>query len=171
LVASLVLASFSGCSFLFVTPPPPPGRRGGVINCTTNRAPPVLDTIFTATNVGSAIYVATQDNVTNKGTAVGLGLAVAGIWLASAIYGYSNTAECEELLYADDEPPTYRPRPRPMPARRPPPTTAPAPPAPSGEPPPPAPYEPPSGAAGAAPAPAPAPPSAPGSQRADEETP
>jgi hypothetical protein len=37
------------------------------------------------TNVASAVYVAGQDNVTNKNAAVGLGLAVAGLWLSSAI--------------------------------------------------------------------------------------
>jgi len=83
-------------------------ERSDSVNCTTNRAAPVIDTIFTLTNVVSAVYVAGQDNVTNKNTAVGLGLAVAGLWLSSAIYGYSKTSECEAAMDDDAPAPRYR---------------------------------------------------------------
>ena len=123
----VAVSSTTGCSWLFVQPL----RPGGPPNCTTNRAAPVIDTIFTLTNVGSAIYVAGQDNVTNKGTAVSVGLTVAALWFSSAIYGYSKTSECEEAL---EEPRGghYAP-PRPLPPRR----VAPRPPPPPAAPPPP----------------------------------
>jgi len=99
-------SSLSGCSWLFVQPLPPRFERGDRPACTTNRAAPVIDTILTLTNVGSAVYVAGQDNVTNKGTAVTAGLLVGALWFSSAIYGYSKTSECEDSL-ADDEPVRY----------------------------------------------------------------
>jgi hypothetical protein len=149
-----VLCSMSGCSWLFVQPLPPPPLRTEPLNCTTSRAAPVLDTLFTATNVASAIYVGSQDNVANKGTAVTFGLAVAALWLSSAVYGYSKTSECEDAMAEDQPPPRrryYAPPPR---YQSPPPYSAP----------PPSPYAPPAGyppppPPGAA-APAPAPPAA-----------
>ncbi len=105
-----ISSSLSGCSWIFVQPLPPSYERRGRTDCTTNRAAPVIDTILTLTNVGSAVYVASQDNVTNKGTSVTLGLLVGALWFSSAIYGYSKTSECEDAL-ADDEPRGYsRPR-------------------------------------------------------------
>jgi hypothetical protein len=81
-------------------------------------APPVLDTIFVATNVGSALYVAGQDNVQDQGSRVTMGLAVAGIWLASAIYGYMGTSECEAALGYDSGGRYTYPPSRPRPAAR-----------------------------------------------------
>jgi hypothetical protein len=103
-------SSLSGCSWIFVQPLPPRYERGDRTDCTTNRAAPVIDTILTLTNVGSAVYEAGQDNVANKGAAVTAGLLVGALWFSSAIYGYSKTSECEDAM-ADDEPRGYsRPR-------------------------------------------------------------
>jgi hypothetical protein len=143
--------------------------------CTTSQAAPVLDTVFTATNVGSAIYVANQNNVTNKGTAVTAGLTVAALWLSSAIYGYSKTSECQAAGGSDEPLPRPRYPTRPSFARPPtspyevPPSPYAPPPA---EPPPPGPAPPlPSGAA-----PAPSPPPTPLTkppvqQSSDDESP
>ncbi len=125
LVLVLPLASlpFSGCSWLFVQPLPANYERGDTITCTTNRAAPVIDTLFTLTNVGSAVYVSSENNVTNKGTAVTAGLLVGALWLSSAIYGYSKTSECQEAVDDDAPAPHYR---RPIVRRRaPPPSYAP----------------------------------------------
>lgn len=115
LVVSLLCWSSSGCSWLFVQPLPANYERGDDVNCTTNRAAPVIDTLLTLSNVGSAVYVAGQDNVTNKGTAVTAGLLVGALWFSSAIYGYSKTADCAAAMEDDAPPPRYR---RPM-TRRP----------------------------------------------------
>jgi hypothetical protein len=121
----LVLAFTPGCSFLFVQPPPKNYDGRGRLACTTSKAPPVLDTLFTLTNVVSTLYVAGQDNVPDQGARVTLGLTVAGIWLASAIYGYTGTSECEAALAYDSggrytHPPSRpRPAPRFAPARPP----------------------------------------------------
>src|SRR5215813_4056165 len=119
-----------GCSWIFVQPLPK-DYEYGAINCTTSRAAPVVDTLFTATNAISAAYVAGKDNVANKGAAVTLGLSVATLWMMSAIYGYSHTSECEDAIA--ETTPYYRPsqhrapRPyQPPPAYRPPATDHPS---------------------------------------------
>ena len=85
-----------GCSWLFTQPLPEQYSTYDVPPCSTNVLPPVLDTLFALTNTASAIYVAGQDNVTNKSNAVALGLSVATLWTLSAIYGYRHTSECSD---------------------------------------------------------------------------
>ncbi len=110
LVATIAaLAMTAGCSWIFVQPLPADHRGFSVANCTSSRTAPVLDTLFATTNVLSAIYVATENNVTNKGTAVGLGLGVATLWALSAGYGYSHTSECEDAQEEDGR--SYHPLP------------------------------------------------------------
>ncbi|HVY38161.1 MAG TPA: hypothetical protein VHM31_09500 [Polyangia bacterium] len=128
----------AGCSLMFVQPPHEGYGYRGVVGCTKNRLAPFIDTVFTATNVASAVYVASQDNVTNKGGAVAVGLAAAGAWAASAAYGYYNTNRCAELLAdAEDDDRPFRRHPNngpfgwrapvaPMPPAGAPPATAPA---------------------------------------------
>ncbi len=98
LAACLFAASLSasGCSWIFVQKLPPSYDPRDLPDCTSNRGAPVVDTIFTVTNLASAIYVAGENNATNKGAAVGLGTAVAALWLSSAIYGYKATSECDD---------------------------------------------------------------------------
>lgn len=108
-VASYGLATCQGCSYLAVHPAPVAFERGAPIRCTTNRAAPVIDTIFTASHVGSAFYLTTQSQKREAGALVGLELAVAGLWMSSAIYGYKKTSECEALLAERDDDTPYRP--------------------------------------------------------------
>jgi hypothetical protein len=78
-------------------------------------AAPLADTLFALTSAGSAVYVASQDNVTNKGWAVAsLGLVGGGVLLASAIYGYRRTGECRAAKDEADDRPSRR-----SPARKP----------------------------------------------------
>jgi hypothetical protein len=147
-LAVLVLAGLflaPGCSWIFTQPlsgvrfgDPDSPSDPRVLNCSTNLAPPVFDTVFTLTNLASAIYVATDDNATNQGTAVGLGLAVAALWASSAYYGYFHTSECKEAIGDDDFTDMTRARPvgtRLVPSRRrtPPPPRSPSAPATSPE--------------------------------------
>jgi hypothetical protein len=118
----VALLSTSGCSWIFVQPLPP-DHGYDYQPCTSSRVAPVVDTIFTLTNLASALYVASENNVTNKGTAVTLGLGVGLLWALSAGYGYSHTAECEEAHELDERgyrplphlraPPRYYPQPPP----------------------------------------------------------
>jgi hypothetical protein len=129
----VALAGTSGCSWIFVQPlPAEHGYRDGYQSCTTSRVAPAFDTIFTLTNLASALYVASENNVSNKGEAVTLGVSVAVIWALSAGYGFSHTAECE-AAQEDAEggyrppphlraPPRYYPQPPPRVVAPPPPT-------------------------------------------------
>ena len=130
--ATLLTAVLSGgCSWLFVTPPPVEPQHHGVLNCTTNQGAPVVDTVFTATNLGSVVYVLAQDkNQDAKASAVVVGLSVAAIWLNSAVYGFTNTSRCEELVargyIPEPEPPVPPPQGRPPAAPTPQPSPPPA---------------------------------------------
>jgi hypothetical protein len=122
-LALLSLSSTVGCSWIFVQPLPP--EHGYDYQpCTSSRVAPVIDTILTITNIASALYVGTRDNVTNKGESVTLGIGAATMWALSAGYGYSHTAECEEAHELDEHgyhappylraPPRYYPQPPPQ---------------------------------------------------------
>ncbi len=96
MVLMLPVSGSLGCSWIFVEPLPASYERGDPPQCTANPVAPVVDTLFTLTNVGSAVYVAGEDNVANKGAAVTVGLLVGALWLSSAIYGYSKVSACDE---------------------------------------------------------------------------
>ena len=121
-----IVGAGSGCSWVFVQPLRDryEYERGDFPVCTSSQLAPIVDTLFTLTNVGSAIYVAGEDNVTNKGTAVTAGLLVGAVWLSSAIYGYSKTSDCREAKEEAD----YRPRRLMRPRAPPPPVGYPLPP-------------------------------------------
>jgi hypothetical protein len=84
----------AGCSWLFVQPLSERHQPGDFPDCTDNPIAPVVDTVLTLSNLGSAAYVATEDNVKNKAAAVTVGVLVGAVWLSSAIYGYSKTSAC-----------------------------------------------------------------------------
>ena len=90
--------SMCGCSFVLVDPPKDDLPTRTTIDCTTSPLAPVIDSLLTLTNFATAGYVATQDNVANKGAAVGVGIAAGALWLSSAIYGYYNVSRCAELI-------------------------------------------------------------------------
>ena len=99
----------TGCSYIFVTPPR--SEYGGAVaaDCTTNVAAPVIDTLLTTTNLLSTVIVGGEDNVKNKGEAVGVGLLATGFWLSSAIYGFYNTSSCTALRTEEGQGPYHRP--------------------------------------------------------------
>ena len=107
----VALMATPGCSWLFVEPLNPAAASGGYGTCTTNVVAPVLDTLFVGTNVASVLYVAGQDNNTNKSQSIALGLSVASLWLASAVYGYSHTSECTSYVERNYQEPPRRARP------------------------------------------------------------
>jgi hypothetical protein len=112
------------CSWFLVQPLPDRYERGDFTNCTSSPTPPVIDTLFTLTSLGSTAYVGVQDNVANKGANVTAGLLVSGLWMASALYGYTHTADCRAAKeVADDRPSRDYGRPR---AAPPPPAVAPS---------------------------------------------
>ena len=75
----------------------------------------MLDSVLTLTNLLSALYVATENNATNKDAAVVLGVSFAALWLSSAIYGFYETSRCSELVSEEARDPHFGP----VPSRRP----------------------------------------------------
>jgi hypothetical protein len=141
-VLSVALALGSGgCSWIFVQPLPPTYERGDpAINCTSNVAAPVIDTIFTVLDTVELIAVGGSSSTAANKDSVLLGATLGIIiWGSSAIYGYRHTSECSDAQadaqssyryrpYRRAPPPAYAPQP---PPRRwvPPPPPSPPPPA------------------------------------------
>jgi|GEM_PF-1654789 len=121
------LPASGGCSFVFVQPPIHEDGFVRAGDCTTNVAPELIDTLLAGTNLFSALYVANDSKVTNKGSAVTVGLMASAFWLSSAIYGYYYTAQCADLKTVVAPQPYERPRRFRRPVRVPPPRPAPPP--------------------------------------------
>jgi hypothetical protein len=87
----------TGCSFAFVRPPRDRDGPRAALRCTTSAGAPVADTLLVVVNGALLLFVASQDNLVDKPTAVGLRLTATGLWLASAVYGFYNTSRCADL--------------------------------------------------------------------------
>jgi hypothetical protein len=111
---ALVVASASGCSFLFSEGPPTHHRDLASFQCGTSSAPPVVDTVaaglFALGAVGAAqtedhdvaaADPAERDRVRREANVtIGIFAAAAVLDAASAIYGYRASAGCRA---AEDE--------------------------------------------------------------------
>jgi hypothetical protein len=114
-----------GCSFLFTTAPPSQSERSrsrGPIECTTSKAAPVVDTVFTGlqmVRIGAAVAVEDsvyRDSPISREADIGIGIGLGTLFLISAIYGYSITSTCAEakwdtLSYDPPELPPSAPKP------------------------------------------------------------
>jgi hypothetical protein len=106
----------TACSFLFVTKATPrekawvlsrqqdkPAPEPAGSQCSSSVVAPVLDTVLTGFQVvrtGVAIGSsdsAYEDAVLSRETDILLGIGFTGLFLASAIYGYSNTSTCRKV--------------------------------------------------------------------------
>jgi hypothetical protein len=102
---ALMLVAFcstAGCSWVFTQPLRDDRRPRDYPVCSTNPAPPVIDSVLFALYAGVTIYAAAQDNVSQKALRVSAGGAASTVWLLSAIYGYSNTSACREAVGSYD---------------------------------------------------------------------
>jgi hypothetical protein len=89
-----ILSLTPACSWVLVQSMPEDYENRDYVDCTTNTTAPVVDTILALLNVGSTVYLERQDDVPNKGAALGVGVLAAAVWGASAVYGYVETTEC-----------------------------------------------------------------------------
>jgi len=92
----------TGCSFIFVTDAPSdPSEQTaqGPEECTTSRFWPVVDTIAVPTSAINAAYLAQSEDIEDgtKPLLVAAHIAWAGVYAASAIYGYTATSRCSKL--------------------------------------------------------------------------
>ena len=92
-LALVALSSTVGCSWSFTQPLRDDRSPYDYPVCSTNPAPPVLDTAIFMLNAGTTIYTAAQD-VSLKAVRVSIGTTAAALYLLSAIYGYSKISEC-----------------------------------------------------------------------------
>jgi hypothetical protein len=94
----------TGCSFLFVHGPPDHPSHSRVVDCTSSRLAPILDTIFaTGEVVRIGVDIAASDDAfasapIKKDADIGLGAVFGGLFLSSAVYGYIKTARCSEAV-------------------------------------------------------------------------
>jgi hypothetical protein len=110
MVALVVCASFSACSFAFVHGPKPPPAPATA--CTTSRTVPILDSVFTGFMALFAIYAAAAsdsdyrsnfcDEFDSSCEPPGRTYTVASSLIAAAAggagmyYGYTRVAECRK---------------------------------------------------------------------------
>ena len=94
-VLTALLATTAGCSWIFTKPLPEHPSPLDEPDCSTSQVPPVVDLLLSLSNGATVAYVATQDNEPYKYLRVTAGLTAAGIWLSSAIYGFSHTHACQ----------------------------------------------------------------------------
>jgi hypothetical protein len=97
-LALVALSSTAGCSWIFTQPLRDDRSPSDYPVCSTNPAPPVIDSAIFALNAGTTIYTAVQDNVSQKALRVSVGATAAALWLLSAIYGYSKISECTAAI-------------------------------------------------------------------------
>ena len=101
----VVLLSVSGCSWILVNPPPSPPVPHDV-QCTTSRAPQILDLVFAGLTAADAVAYAgvrysTEKNLTRDTTVVlGASLVAIAMHLMSNVYGSDNTEACREAQRA-----------------------------------------------------------------------
>lgn len=88
----------TGCSWIFTQPPPAQHAQMPYFDCSTSYAPPVLDTIWGGLNfVGATLALAGRDDeYENRPLTIGAGFAWTVVAAASAYYGYTRVAECNE---------------------------------------------------------------------------
>jgi hypothetical protein len=99
--AVFAVSSLPGCSFIFSKGPPPGHRDLPFLECSTNYAPPVLDTVWGALNgIGALRAFATAEKdwnlSTDRSTTIGIGLAWVAVSGLSAYYGYTNVGKCQD---------------------------------------------------------------------------
>ena len=161
LAGTLTLASVTpGCSFIFMETAPSDHVKLAYFDCTSTYGLPVADGFIALSGVIGAASTLSQskqdyadkNNGANRNVAAGADIALAGVLVASAVYGVVQTARCDrakEELKARILAPSLRP-PAAPPLQLPPPL----PPAPTA--PPPAPTPPPAVSPPPSPQPAPA---------------
>jgi hypothetical protein len=93
----------SGCSFLFVKGPPSQPQHAPVIDCTTSKVAPVLDSVFGVLEVVRIVAAAAASDSAYQNASIpreadiGLGLAFAALFIGSATYGGIQTGRCADL--------------------------------------------------------------------------
>lgn len=88
----------SGCSLAFVQRAPDPVLAPTYpISCTDAKAAPVLDAICAGYFVANGLAWAASNDTANKGTGIGVSVALLALCGLSAVNGFQNTSRCEQV--------------------------------------------------------------------------
>jgi hypothetical protein len=103
LAASVALSLGAGCSFASVTEVPDHPERLAYFDCSSSRLAPVADSAAGTVAIGmgaAAVLDSGENDVkrTQMSTAIFVGLA--GVAIASAVYGFTETTECADAKTA-----------------------------------------------------------------------
>lgn len=101
----LAVFALSGCSFALVSGPPANHRQLPIVDCTTSRVGPVLDTVWTvlqALNFGLAASSSEAewnetfdgDPAMSRSTAIPVYAGLAALGAAGMYYGFTRTGAC-----------------------------------------------------------------------------
>lgn len=98
--------ALQGCSFLFVHGPPANHPQLDSFDCTTSNVVPVIDgAVAGFETVRTIVAVAADDSVydnypLSRGADIGIGVALTGLFVGSAIYGATKTGRCSDAKAA-----------------------------------------------------------------------
>jgi hypothetical protein len=88
-----LLSATAGCSWTLTKPLAEGPSRLDEPDCSTSQVPPVIDGLLALSYGATTTYVATQD-LSYKYLRISAGLVGAGLWAASAVYGFTRTSAC-----------------------------------------------------------------------------
>jgi hypothetical protein len=97
------LLPLTGCSLLFVDAPPARPKTSAKLECTSNNAAPVIDTVvagFQVVRTGVALAANDSDyraSPISRGADIALGIGLTTLFISSAAYGYGATSRCSEM--------------------------------------------------------------------------
>lgn len=88
---TLIVFLTPACSFIFSGGPPANASLMPYFDCPSDYAAPAADTVF---GLGSLLTLIPQNGQDPNAAVMGVGIAMAAIEIASAIYGYVRTTDC-----------------------------------------------------------------------------
>jgi hypothetical protein len=91
-----LLCAASGCSFAFVHGPPANHRQLPFFDCTTSNILPALDGLLGLVLVGETVDGTDSGLSASTKTAIGVAVAEAVLFGASAVYGFKKTSDCRD---------------------------------------------------------------------------
>jgi hypothetical protein len=87
-------------------------QAGQPVNCTTSKAAPVVDSVITGLEgLRTLVAISSDDSVyknvpISREADIGIGVGLSALFVGSAIYGFSVTSRCENII-RNREPPRY----------------------------------------------------------------
>jgi hypothetical protein len=92
------LVTTGGCSWILTQPRPDDWQNREHLDCSTNPAPPLIDSALALGYAGTTIYLAAFANGRGGALPIATGVVATTVWLSSAIYGFSKTNACRDAL-------------------------------------------------------------------------